>query len=515
MLPTAIKALNVLPKRSIMTSSVSLAGKLSSLKNPSLIKSQSFINNEWVKSASGKSFKVYDPSTGEQIGPDVEECGSPEEVEKAINVAKEAFKTYRNTTPKSRQDMLTKLYKLMLDNTDDLATIITAENGKPLADAKGEHMYSASFVEWFAAEAMRTYGDVIPSTIPGLRNMVIKQPVGPVAIITPWNFPSAMITRKIAPALAAGCTCVIKVPAETPFSGLALAELVKQAGFPAGVVNVITSEDSKTVGEVLCASKDIKKVSFTGSTNVGKILAKQSASTLKKLSLELGGNAPFIVFDDADVDAAVQGAIACKFRSSGQTCVCANRLLVQSSVFDEFTQKLVAAVKSFKVGDGAEQGITHGPLIHNRALEKVEHHVNDAVERGAKVLIGGKRIQGNFFEPTVLGDVPEGAACLQEETFGPLAAVVRFTSEDEVIEMANDTDVGLAGYFYSRDIGRIWRVAEALEVGMVGCNTGVISQATIPFGGVKESGYGREGSKYGMADYEIIKVICMGGLGTS
>lgn len=356
MLTAALKSVNLQAKRSIMTSSVALTGKLSALKNPSLVKSQSFINNEWVKSASGKAFKVYDPSTGEQIGPDVEECGSPEEVEKAIKVAKEAFKTYQNTTPKSRQDMLTKLYNLMLANTDDLATIITAENGKPLADAKGEHMYSASFCEWFAAEAMRTYGDVIPSTIPGLRNVVIKQPVGPVAIITPWNFPSAMITRKIAPALAAGCTCVIKVPAETPFSGLALAYLVKEAGFPAGVVNIITSEDSKTVGEVLCASKDIKKVSFTGSTNVGKILARQSASTLKKLSLELGGNAPFIVFDDADINAAVQGAIACKFRSSGQTCVCSNRIFVHSDVYEEFTEKLVAAVEKFKVGDGAEEG---------------------------------------------------------------------------------------------------------------------------------------------------------------
>ncbi|KAI5450352.1 hypothetical protein NCC49_003134 [Naganishia albida] len=493
----------------------SYTGKLAGLKNPSLIKSQSFINNEWVFSASGKTFKVHDPSTGEQIGPDVAECGSVEEVERAIKVAKEAFKTYRDTTPKARQDMLTKLYQLMLANTDDMATIITAENGKPIADARGEHAYSASFCEWFAAEAMRTYGDVIPSTIPGVRNVTIKQPVGPVAIITPWNFPSAMITRKIAPALAAGCTCVIKVPAETPFSGLALAQLVKDAGFPAGVVNVITSEDSKTVGEVLCASKDIKKVSFTGSTGVGKILAGQSASTLKKLSLELGGNAPFIVFDDADVDAAVQGAIACKFRSSGQTCVCANRIFVHESVADEFTNKLVDAVKKFKVGDGMEQGITHGPLIHSRALDKVQHHVTDATALGAKLLAGGSHIRGNFFEPTVLADVPVGAACLQEETFGPLAAIVKFSSEDEVIAQANDTDVGLAGYFYSRDVGRIWRVAEALEVGMVGANTGVISQATIPFGGVKESGYGREGSKYGMSDYEITKVICMGGLGTS
>jgi succinate-semialdehyde dehydrogenase/glutarate-semialdehyde dehydrogenase len=355
MLTAALKSISHKSTRSIMTSS--FTGKLASLKNPSLIKSQSFINNEWVSSASGKTFKVHDPSTGEQIGPDVAECGSPAEVERAIKVAKEAFKTYRHTTPKARQDMLTKLYSLMLANADDMATIITAENGKPIADARGEHAYSASFCEWFAAEAMRTYGDVIPSTIPGLRNVVIKQPVGPVAIITPWNFPSAMITRKIAPALAAGCTCVIKVPAETPFSGLALGQLVMDAGFPAGVVNIITSEDSKTVGEVLCASKDIKKVSFTGSTNVGKILARQSAGTLKKLSLELGGNAPFIVFDDADVDAAVQGAIACKFRSSGQTCVCANRILVHEKVADEFSTKLVDAVNKFKVGDGIEQGM--------------------------------------------------------------------------------------------------------------------------------------------------------------
>lgn len=324
-----------------------------------------------------------------------------------------------------------------------------------------------------------------------------------------------MIGRKIGPALAAGCTVVVKVPAETPFSALALAELIDRAGFPPGVFNVITSEDSATVGQVMCASPTIKKISFTGSTNVGKILMKQSAGTLKKLSMELGGNAPFIVFDDADLDAAVQGAIACKFRSSGQTCVCANRLYVHEKVYDAFAEKLVTAVRKFKVGNGAEQGTTHGPLIHSRAVSKVEHHVQDAVKRGAKLLVGGKRMEGNFFEPTVLGEVPSDAACMNEETFGPMGALIKFKSEEEVIEKANDTEVGLAGYFYSKDVGRVFRVAEALEVGMVGCNTGLISQAAIPFGGVKESGFGREGSKYGIEDYQIVKVICMGNLGVA
>ncbi|KAG7562017.1 hypothetical protein FFLO_02572 [Filobasidium floriforme] len=490
------------------------------LKNPSLLKSKAFVNNEWVSSKSGKVFQVTNPANNEVIG-EVPEMGNEEEVEEVIAVAKKAFETWRHSTPKSRQDLLAKFHKLMLDNTDDLATIITAENGKPLPDARGEHLYSSSFLEWFSAEAMRNYGDTIPSTIPGLRNVTIKQPVGVVGVITPWNFPSAMITRKIAPALAAGCTCVIKVPEETPFSGLALMELAQQAGFPPGVLNVITSQDSPKVGQVICASKTIKKVSFTGSTGVGKILAKQCAGTLKKLSFELGGNAPFIVFDDADIDAAVTGAIACKFRSSGQTCVCANRIYVQDGVYDEFSKKLVEAVKKFKVGNGADEGVTHGPLIHGRALAKVEDHVKDAVDKGANLLLGGSRLTGpeypseNYYEPTIIGDVPEDAACLQEETFGPMAAVVRFKSEEEVLRLANDTDVGLAGYFFSRDVGRVWRVAEALEVGMVGCNTGLISQASIPFGGVKESGYGREGSKYGMADYEVIKVICMGGLGTN
>lgn len=402
----------------------------------------------------------------------------------------------------------------MMERTEELSRLITLENGKPLADATTEHKYSASFMEWFSAEVLRQDGDVIPSTIPGLRNVVIKQAIGVVACIVPWNFPSAMITRKIGPALAAGCTCVIKAPSDTPLSALELMAVAEEAGVPPGVLNVITSKNSRMVAEVLCTHPVIKKITFTGSTGVGKQLMNQSSSTLKKLSMELGGNAPFIVFDDADIDEAVKGAVIAKFRSSGQTCVCANRIYIQEAVYDEFTRKLADAVSKFKVGNGLDQGVTHGPLIHDRAVKKVQEHVEDAVSKGAKVLIGGKAGEGNFFEPTVLINVSNDAVVTKDETFGPLAPCYKFKTEDEVIALANDTEFGLAGYFYSRDIGRVWRVAEALEVGMVGTNTGILSQATIPFGGVKESGFGKEGSKYGMADYQSVKLIAMGGLGT-
>jgi succinate-semialdehyde dehydrogenase/glutarate-semialdehyde dehydrogenase len=402
----------------------------------------------------------------------------------------------------------------MMERTEELSKLITLENGKPLADATTEHKYSASFMEWFGAEALRTNGDVIPSTIPGLRNIVIKQPIGVVGIITPWNFPSAMITRKVGPALAAGCTCVIKAPSDTPLSALELMQIAEEAGVPAGVLNLVTSKNSRMVAEVLCTHPVIKKISFTGSTGVGKQLMQQSSSTLKKLSMELGGNAPFIVFDDADVDDAVKGCVIAKFRSSGQTCVCANRIFVHSKVYDEFTSKLAEAVRGFKVGNGMDKGVTHGPLIHGRAVAKVKEHVEDAVSKGAKVLVGGKAGEGNFYEPTVLVDVPISAVVSKDETFGPLAPCFKFETEDEVIKLANDTEFGLAGYFYSRDIGRIWRVSEAMEVGMVCANSGILSQATIPFGGVKESGFGKEGSKYGLEEYQVVKLVAMGGLGT-
>ncbi|BEJ15017.1 hypothetical protein CspHIS471_0407840 [Cutaneotrichosporon sp. HIS471] len=475
-------------------------------------KDKAYINGKWVAAASGKTFAVTNPATGEVIGnvPDL----SKEEVLEAVKAAADAYPSWSNTPPKTRQDILMKFYHIMLERTEELSKLITLENGKPLADATTEHKYSASFMEWFAAEAVRTNGDVIPSTIPGLRNMVIKQPIGVVGIITPWNFPSAMITRKIGPAMAAGCTCVIKAPSDTPLSALELMAIAEEAGVPAGVLNLVTSKSSRMVAEVLCSHPVIKKISFTGSTGVGKQLMQQSSSTLKKLSMELGGNAPFIVFEDADIDEAVKGAVIAKFRSSGQTCVCANRLFVHAKVYDEFTSKLAEAVRGFKVGNGLEKGITHGPLIHDRAVAKVKEHVEDAVSKGAKVLVGGKATGGNFFEPTVLIDVPISAVVSKDETFGPLAPCYKFESEDEVIQLANDTEFGLAGYFYSRDIGRVWRVSEALEVGMIVANSGILSQATIPFGGVKESGFGKEGSKYGLEDYCIVKLVAMGGLGT-
>ncbi|KAF8165723.1 succinate-semialdehyde dehydrogenase [Crassisporium funariophilum] len=482
------------------------------LKDSTLIKFQGFINGQWVDAKSGDKIVVTNPATNEELGT-VPEMGLSETKE-AIDAASKAFVGWSRTTAKYRHDILIKFFNLMQEHHDDLGRLITLENGKPLAEGKGENAYSASFMEWFAEEAVRTYGEQIPSAVTSTRNIVIKQPIGVVSILTPWNFPSAMITRKLGAALAAGCTAVIKPPPETPFSCLALAELGRRAGIPDGVINIVTTQKNVVeVGKEMCENKIVKKVSFTGSTPVAKLLYGMAATTLKKVSLEAGGNAPFIVFDDANIDEAVEAAILCKFRGSGQTCVCANRIYVQSSVYADFASRLAERVATFKVGNGLEADTTHGPLIHTRALEKVERHVNDAISKGAQLLVGGKSIPNtSFFLPTVLSDVPSNALINTEETFGPLAALCKFETEDEVLRLANDTDVGLAGYFFSRDVGRVWRVAEKLEVGMVGANTGILSQAVIPFGGVKESGLGREGG-HGIEEYMNTKLIVFGGLG--
>ncbi|KAG8860528.1 succinate semialdehyde dehydrogenase NADP+ linked [Tulasnella sp. 330] len=492
-----------------------LSGEFTGLKDSSLLHQQAFIDGKWVDAKDGATIKVCNPATAKELGT-VPEL-TVEDTKAAIDAAERAFKTWSKTTPKHRHDILMKLYKLMMENTEDLGRIITLENGKTLVEGKGEHTYSASFVEWFAEEAVRTYGTVIPSPMPTMRNVTIQQPVGVCALLTPWNFPSAMITRKMAPALAAGCTVVIKPPSETPFSCLALVELANRAGVPPGVINVVTTQKNiQEVGKELCESKTVKKVSFTGSTPVAKMLLRQASSTLKKVSIEAGGNAPFVVFDDADIDKAVEGALASKFRGTGQTCVCANRLYVQSSIYDEFASRLADKVDKFKVGNGLDTDTTHGPLIHNKAIEKVEAHIKDAIAGGAEVLVGGGRmnelIPGSFFQPTVLANVSQQALVTDEETFGPIAALIRFETEDEVINLCNDSDAGLAAYFFSRDVGRIWRVAESLEVGMIGVNTGLISQACVPFGGVKESGLGREGGPTGIAEYMETKLIAFGGL---
>ncbi|TPX08404.1 uncharacterized protein E0L32_010134 [Thyridium curvatum] len=455
------------------------------------------------------------PATGELIGTSPE--FDVQDTERAIEAAEEAFKTFRTKTGRERSNILRKWYDLCVENAEDLAKLITWENGKPIADAKGEAAYAASFFQWFSEEAPRIYGDTISSSVPGNRVFTIKEPVGVCGLITPWNFPAAMITRKIGPALAAGCTVVCKAPGETPFTSLAIAELGQRAGVPKGVVNIVTALDNTpALGELLTTNATIRKISFTGSTGVGKLLMKQSSSTLKKLSLELGGNAPFIVFDDADVDAAVAGAIASKFRSSGQTCVCANRIFVQKGVYDEFAQKFAEKVKAFKVGNGFSEGITHGPLIHGRAISKVDEHVRDAEKKGAKIVVGGQKMPDlgdNFYKPTVLTGMTSKMAMATEETFGPVAGLFPFETEDEVVKIANSTEVGLAGYFFSRDLERIYRVAEHLEVGMVGVNTGIISDVAAPFGGVKESGFGREGSLYGISEYQVTKTVTFGGMG--
>lgn len=484
------------------------------LNDPSLLIEKAFVNGEFVSAASGETFDVHDPATGKKIGSAPE--FNKDDVDKAIAAAAEAFKTFRKTTARERATMLRKYYDLMIQHSEDLSTLIAWENGKPIADARGESQYAANFFLWFSEEAPRVYGDTIPATVPGNRIMTWKQPVGVVGLITPWNFPAAMITRKIGPALAAGCTVVAKSPGETPFTANALAEIGRRAGIPKGVINIVTAlKNTVEVGEVMTTDPRIKKISFTGSTNVGKILMKQSSSTLKKLSYELGGNAPFIVFEDAELDAAVSGAIASKFRSSGQTCVCANRIYVQRGIYDEFATRLVAKVKDFKVGHSFDDGVTHGPVIHDRAVAKVDQHVQDATKKGAKLLVGGQRLPDlgpNFYAPTVLRDVDVSMDIAKEETFGPVAGLFVFDTEKEVVEACNRSSVGLAAYMFSRDVGRIYRVSEALEVGMIGCNTGLISDPASPFGGVKESGFGREGSKYGIEDYMVIKTCTIGGI---
>ncbi|MEX8504803.1 NAD-dependent succinate-semialdehyde dehydrogenase [Leptothrix ochracea] len=487
---------------------------LATLKHPDLLQTDALINGTWV--ASKHRFEVTDPATGLKLA-DVALLGA-QEVEQAIQAANAAWPAWRSKTAKERAAILMAWYRLMVEHADDLARIMTAEQGKPLAEARGEVMYGASFIEWFAEEAKRIYGETIPSTDPNKRFIVLKQPIGVCAAITPWNFPIAMITRKVAPALAAGCTVIIKPAEATPLSALACAELAQRAGMPAGVLNVITgdAEASVAMGKVLCDSEVVRHLSFTGSTEVGRILMKQCAPTIKKLSLELGGNAPFIVFDDADIDSAVEGAMISKYRNAGQTCVCANRFYVQDGVYDTFVTKLAAKASAIKVGNGFDAGVTQGPLIDAQALAKVEAHVEDAVAKGAKVVVGGSRPAGalgeRFYSPTVLADVSAEMLCAREETFGPVAPVFRFHSEAEAIEAANATEFGLASYFYSRDIGRIFRVGEALEYGMVGINTGLISVAEVPFGGVKQSGLGREGSHHGIEDYIEMKYLCLGDL---
>jgi succinate-semialdehyde dehydrogenase / glutarate-semialdehyde dehydrogenase len=463
------------------------------LQDPDLFRQQAFVAGRWCDADDGESADVNNPATGEILGK-VPYMGRAE-TRRAIEAAKNAWEKWREVPARDRSAILRKWHDLMLANVDDLGKLMTAEQGKPLAEAKGEVAYAAGFIEWFAEEAKRVYGDTIPSPWEDRRLVVIKQPIGVCAAITPWNFPAAMITRKLGPALAAGCTLIAKPAQSTPFSALALAVLAERAGVPAGVFSVLTGS-SREIGAEMTSNPDVRKVTFTGSTEVGRALMKQSADTVKKLSLELGGNAPFIVFNDADVDAAVAGAIASKYRNAGQTCVCVNRLYVQAGVYDEFAAKLAEAVKALKVGNGLEPGVLQGPLIDRAAVEKVEEHIEDAVSKGARVLTGGKRhlLGGTFFEPTVLADMPVDAKVATEETFRPLAPLFRFESDDDAVRLANDTEFGLASYFYSRDVGRIWRVAEALESGIVGINTGLISTEVAPFGGVKQSGLGREGS---------------------
>lgn len=483
---------------------------LALLRDASLLKTDALINGQWVKGANATRFDVHDPATGIKLT-DVANLG-PKDAELAIAAANAAWPAWRALTGKQRHAILMQWYQLLMANVDDLARILTAEQGKPYAEAKGEITYGASFVEWFAEEAKRVNGETLPPFDNNRRLMVIKQPIGVCAAITPWNFPLAMITRKVAPALAAGCPVVIKPAELTPLTALAAAELAVRAGIPAGVMNVLTadSDNSIAVGKVFCASDVVRHISFTGSTEVGRILMAQSAPSVKKLSLELGGNAPFIVFDDADIDSAVDGAMASKYRNAGQTCVCANRFYVQSGVYDAFVQKFIAKVQAMKVGNGFDEGVTTGPLIEDAAVQKVRRHVADALGKGGKLLAGGHALQGQFFEPTVVGDASANMLCATEETFGPFAPVFRFTTEQQAIDAANNTEFGLAAYFYSRDVGRIFRVSEALEYGMVGINVGVLATEHVPFGGVKQSGLGREGSSHGMDEYLEMKYLCLG-----
>jgi succinate-semialdehyde dehydrogenase/glutarate-semialdehyde dehydrogenase len=481
---------------------------LATLTDPSLLKTDALIDGVWIGAT--RRFTVDDPATGATLA-QVANLGAAE-AESAIAAANRAWPAWRSKAAKERAAILMAWFRLLHQHADDLARIMTAEQGKPLAEAKGEVAYGASFIEWFAEESKRVYGETVPTTDANKRYLVIKQAVGVCAAITPWNFPIAMITRKVAPALAAGCTVIIKPAEQTPLSALAVAELAQRAGIPPGVLNIVTadSEQSIAIGKVLCASDTVRHLSFTGSTEVGRILMKQCAPTVKKLSLELGGNAPFIVFDDADIDSAVEGALVSKYRNAGQTCVCANRLYVQDSVYDAFVDKLAAKVREIKVGNGFETGVMQGPMIDANAIAKIESHVADALAKGARLLVGGQRIGGHFFEPTVLANTTADMLCAREETFGPVAPVFRFHTEAEAIAAANNTEFGLASYFYSRDVGRIFRVAEALEYGMVGINVGILATEHVPFGGVKQSGLGREGSHHGMDDYVEIKYLCVG-----
>ncbi|QPZ92389.1 NAD-dependent succinate-semialdehyde dehydrogenase [Thioclava electrotropha] len=480
------------------------------LNDPSLLETRAYVNGEWIEGA--KRFAVQDPATGETVA-EVTDL-DVDATRAAIEAAHAAKPDWAALTGKERAGYLRRFHDLMMENQDDLAAILTAEMGKPLAEAKGEIAYGASFLEWFAEEAKRVYGDVIPGHQRDKRILVIRQPVGVVGSITPWNFPNAMIARKLAPALAAGCTFVGRPSELTPLSALAMAVLAERAGIPAGVFNIIPGVDAAGMGEELCANPKVAKITFTGSTRVGKILMRQGAETVKKISLELGGNAPFLVFDDADLDAAVDGAMIAKFRNNGQTCVCANRIYVQAGVYDTFAEKLTARLATLRPGNGFEPGVTTGPLINADALAKVEAHISDATEKGAQVAAGGHRsnLGRTFFEPTLLTGVTQQMRVAREETFGPLAPLIRFETEAEAIEMANATEFGLAGYFYANDLARVWRVAEAMETGIVGVNTGLISTEVAPFGGIKQSGVGREGSKYGIEDFTELKYMCLGGI---
>ena len=481
------------------------------LKDASLFRDRCYVDGAWAEADSGRRFDVDNPADGSVVG-SVPDMGATE-TKRAIEAAERALPAWRALPAKERSRIVRRWHDLIMANADDLALILTTEQGKPLAEAKGEIAYGASFVEWFAEEAKRVYGDTIPTTAGDRRLIVLKQPIGVCAAITPWNFPNAMITRKMAPGLAVGCTFVLKPAEQTPFSALALAELAERAGFPRGVINIVTG-DAPAIGKELCASPVVRKVTFTGSTEVGRILMRQSADTIKKLSLELGGNAPFIVFDDADLDAAADGAMASKYRNAGQTCVCANRIYVQEGVYDAFAAKLAEKLKTLKVGRGTEAGVNIGPLIDAQGLAKVEEHVADAVAKGAKVVAGGKRssLGGRFYEPTLLTGVTPEMKVSREETFGPVAPLFRFKDEADALKLANATEFGLAAYFYARDVGRVFRVAEGIESGMVGVNTGIISNEVAPFGGVKQSGLGREGSKYGIEDFLEIKYVCIGGI---
>jgi succinate-semialdehyde dehydrogenase/glutarate-semialdehyde dehydrogenase len=482
------------------------------LSHTNLLKNNlTLLAGQWVAADSGATIKVTNPANGELVA-EVPLMGGAE-TQRAISASALAQKSWKMLTAAARSNILKRWFALIIEHKEDLAQLLTAEQGKPLAEARGEVAYGASFIEWFAEEAKRVYGEVIPAPLTDRRLLVLKQPIGVTAAITPWNFPIAMITRKAGPALAAGCSMIIKPAEQTPLCAIALAVLAEEAGIPAGVLQVVTG-DARQIGAAMCESTVVTKLSFTGSTEVGRILMRQCADSIKKLSLELGGNAPFIVFNDADLDAAVEGAMLSKFRNAGQTCVCSNRLFVQDGVFDEFAEKLAARVGQLKVGHGTEDGVMQGPLIDEAAIAKVESHVADAVSKGANLIEGGKRhgLGGTFFEPTVLANVSKDALIFSEETFGPVAPLFRFKTDEEVIELANDTEFGLASYFYSRDIGRIWRVAEALEYGMVGVNTGIISNEVAPFGGIKQSGLGREGSHHGLDEYLEIKYVCMAGI---